>query len=641
MLTGMAGAVESLFGLPLRFVLPVAAVALACGFALLARPAVRLLTGEKGAAFARGLLSAFLAFAALLAVENYRATDYFRYGSYLNAYEFYHYYLGSKYARELGYTRLYAASLIADDETGRKWAHKTGTIRDLSTGGYVDHKKVLQNRDEVKKHFTPPRWEEFKKDIRWFKGRMVAARWGGVLRDKGYNGTPVWGMVVGSLLTNRISTDSGAGMMFLALLDPLLIALAFGAVVWAFGPRAACMFLLLLGTHYMMKWWHMKGALLRTDWVMCAVISVCCMKRGRHGAAGGFLAFAVLSRIFPAVLLFGPGARWTSQLLGHRLALSHPAFAAWMENIPARRRTAVRAALWAAALGALWCVWRFVSGSVAAWLAAPGHPPFLLVWPENTNIGLHLVQMAGGGLLAVAGVVLLVTAVRGHWRGGLDRRWLRFFAVFALVAALLGGSSALFWRGTDVWPGYVTKIGAHNSGISEWRVGYKYVFMGDWSKNTDLLSKPARNWTPVLNVERYNKGLEAWWRTQLLVLALAFLAALGMRDHRALLLGFTPLFFLASPTYYYYIMLLLPLLFFAERMEEPAHTAGLALMFFTAMSGYWFYALWRQGYGTYYWLSVQVMVMCLYMVMLGWRESLETLAARRGVKCPDRPCPSG
>ena len=64
-------------------------------------------------------------------------------------------------------------------------------------------------------------------------------------------------------------------------------------------------------------------------------------------------------------------------------------------------------------------------------------------------------------------------------------------------------------------------------------------------------------------------------------------------------------------------------------------------MFFTAMSGYWFYALWRQGYGTYYWLSVQVMVMCLYMVMLGWRESLETLAARRGVRCPDRPCPSG
>ena len=137
MVDWMAEQVRGAFGAPLYLPLVLAAVGVLAAGAAVSSGAVRRRLGDAGHAFATGFLAAVLAVLAVLSVENYVKTDYFRYGSHLNAYEFFHYYLGSKYAEELGYTRLYAAALIADDETGRKWDHPSKMIRNLETGGYV------------------------------------------------------------------------------------------------------------------------------------------------------------------------------------------------------------------------------------------------------------------------------------------------------------------------------------------------------------------------------------------------------------------------------------------------------------------------------------------------------------------------
>ena len=113
MLSFLAAQLEQGFGVSLCVVVCLSAVGVAAAYALLSRPAVRLAAGQGFVDGARGFLFAVLAASALLAVENYRATNYYRYGTYLNAYEFFHYYLGSKYQGELGSTRLYAAALIA------------------------------------------------------------------------------------------------------------------------------------------------------------------------------------------------------------------------------------------------------------------------------------------------------------------------------------------------------------------------------------------------------------------------------------------------------------------------------------------------------------------------------------------------
>ena len=624
MVDWIAEQVRSAFGAPLYLPLVLAAVGVLAAGVAVSSGAVRRRLGDAGHAFASGFLAAVLAVLAVLSVENYVKTDYFRYGSHLNAYEFFHYYLGSKYAPELGYTRLYAAALIADDETGRKWDHPSKMIRNLETGGYVAADTVLADRETVKARFSPERWEAFKGDVAWFKddSRLNGARWASVLRDKGYNGTPVWGMVVGGLLANRVPTSSARGMGALSLLDPLLLAAAMGLVWWAFGFRAMALLVVLLGTNYMMKWWHMKGAFLRTDWVAAMVASVCLMKKGRHGLAGGLLAWSVLSRIFPAVLLFGPGVKLAEQAWDFRRQRSGPLFEAAARRFPGRRGAVLRLTAGAAVFLAAVCVLFWVRGALVPFLAAPERDAAALFRPAGAGTAAAAANGVAVLVLAALGATLGMTAVQGWWTGGMDRRWLRFFAVFAVVAAGFGLASAAHWRGTGLWPEYVKKIGDHNQGVSEWRVGYKYILMAEWPEGFSALDTPPRQWTPQLRSARYQERLHSWWDTQATVLLAAFLAAFFLKDHRALMLGFAPLFFLSAATYYYYIMLLVPMLFFAERAESPPHALGASLLLLSGASGYLFYGLWRQQYGTYYWLSVELMAVCLLLLALGFAEGL-------------------
>lgn len=617
---------------PLRFVLPVAAMVIIAAYYLLNRDSVKEWLGEKRLLFVRGFLMAPLFFLAVLAVENYRYTDYYRYDSYLNAYEFYHYYIGTKYAREVGYSEMYMASLVADSETGMKWKHKSGTITDLAIGKKVSSKKVLEDAETYKSRFTPERWEEFKKDIVWFKDRMVPARWGGVLRDKGYNGTPIWTMLVGGLLSNRVSTDNEQGMMMLALLDPLLILIAFSMVLWAFGPRTAFLMLVFLGTNYMMKYWHMKGAYLRTDWVMALVMTTCFLRKKHFVLAGALTGYAVVSRIFPAVLLFGIGARFFWLILDYCLMLLRKRYdGLQLKERPKGQQLTVKATIILFMVLLIWGTYAFITAVALPWMATPGrtisgffnqivsgeggHSPFLQLF---TFLSWALLSVLGG-----------LATLRGLWRKEIDRRYFYFFVSFALIVAVLVGASFIYWKDTDYWAQYNAKIGRHNTDISTWRVGFKYIFMADFGENFSYLEKSFKDWQPVVRPAWYMEKHLEWWRIQFLVLLLSLVACRAIKDYRAFILGFVPLFFLVSPTYYYYIMLLVPFLFFAPRIDHGRYAIGVALMYVTGMVGFGFYELWKQNYATYYWLSVLVMTSMLYMLFLAMMETTTALMARK------------
>jgi hypothetical protein len=130
--------------------------------------------------------------------------------------------------------------------------------------------------------------------------------------DKGYNGTPAWSFVVGGLLTSHLSIEDAVSRWSMLLLDPLLILVTLFCVAWAFDLRTALLMTVFLGTHYLMSWGHMKGALLRTDFAMCTVLAACAMKKGHYRTSGALLGWATLSRVFPLVFLLGPLARFVS-----------------------------------------------------------------------------------------------------------------------------------------------------------------------------------------------------------------------------------------------------------------------------------------------------------------------------------------
>lgn len=243
---------------------------------------------------------------AAVAVAGYFEFGHVRYGTFMNNHDFYHYYTGTKYAPEIGYHNQYAASLLADQEQ-KKVFDTRKAIRNLETHGYTATADVLAEREAIKGRFAPERWDDFKKDIAYFQDRVPPAKWQQMLRDKGYNGTPVWSMVTGTL-TNLISTDNEEGMYFLLALDPIILGIMFLVIWWAFGPWTALFALAFFGTNFVTNFVHIKGALLRMDWVACLVISMCLLHKKHFRTAGVVLAYAAAARVFPAVFAFGVGA---------------------------------------------------------------------------------------------------------------------------------------------------------------------------------------------------------------------------------------------------------------------------------------------------------------------------------------------
>ena len=262
------------------------------------------------------ILMGVLALSALAAVATYVDFGVFRYGTYLNEWDFYHYYVGSKYAPELGYTNLYGATLAADAETGLRYHGRE--VRDLATAQTRDVRSVAAQADRYRQRFSEARWRDFVADIAWFKVQLPENRWSLVLADHGYNGTPAWSFVVGGLVTRHLSVREPLGRWLMLMLDPVLLLSAAIVVAWSFGMRAALLMVVFIGTHYLLSWGHLKGALLRTDFAMCSVLAVCFVKKGRHRLAGVLLGWAVLSRVFPAFLLVGPVVLLVDERIRHR-----------------------------------------------------------------------------------------------------------------------------------------------------------------------------------------------------------------------------------------------------------------------------------------------------------------------------------
>jgi hypothetical protein len=245
-----------------------------------------------------------LAVLAVVAMVDYGQPQW-RAGRYFNNYEFYHYYVGSKYAAELGYTGLYAASVIAEAELGTSRLPKE--VRDLGTGKRVSVAEVRKRPEVWKARFSSERWAEFKEDVRFFRTQVAGALWQRMVTDKGYNGTPVW-TLVGGAFSRRTPTTHG-GLKALPLLDVALFTAALASVVWAFGLRTALLVLILFCNHYVTSQPVLKAAFLRLDWLVCLVASVCMLKKGWHGTAGALTAYASMVRVFPAIFAFGLGIK--------------------------------------------------------------------------------------------------------------------------------------------------------------------------------------------------------------------------------------------------------------------------------------------------------------------------------------------
>jgi len=230
------------------------------------------------------------------------AEDYARGGR--NTWDFYHYYMASKYAPELGYTNLYRCTVAADLEDGFRAFHASRVYaRDLATNRTIPTAAIIAESSLCRSRFSPERWSSFASDQAWFRSNLPPIMWRQLPLDLGYNASPVW-TALGYLVSN-VGRMSDRAFSLLVSIDTVLLV-AMWAIAWStFGTLATCAAVVFWGTNLVAGNGFTAGAFLRQGWLFLAVTGVCALKRRRMALAGFLLAYSALLRVFPVFLLVG------------------------------------------------------------------------------------------------------------------------------------------------------------------------------------------------------------------------------------------------------------------------------------------------------------------------------------------------
>lgn len=208
-----------------------------------------------------------------------------------------YYYLNSKYFSELGYTQFYIA-LIAADAEEKVMFKDIPKFRDLETYEMVPRQTALERAGEMKRRFSPERWDEFKQDLVAIQGLWPAGDWRYLLADHGYNPPPTW-TLIGGALSGWCPVTS---MKWITAVDIVLVSAMFAAVFWAFGLDALLFSLLFFFTTLSGIWPLVGQALLRFDWLAAVVCGLAFAARKKPLWAGACLAYAALIRVFPGAV---------------------------------------------------------------------------------------------------------------------------------------------------------------------------------------------------------------------------------------------------------------------------------------------------------------------------------------------------
>lgn len=244
-----------------------------------------------------------LAFLGLFSFFSWWNLGHFHFDHYEHIWEHYHYYMGAKYGPEIRYARLYICTAAADMQDGLRARVKKRKIRDLAeTNELGTADAIVADPTLCTSHFSKERWEEFRKDNRFFRSRFSADRWDQSQNDHGYNGTPVWA-IAGRLLTDNFGELDWPKIQHIAYIDSAILVMMWGVVWWAFGWRPMCVALIYWGTNFPARFYWNGGSMLRYDWLVWLVVGICFLKKEKHFIGGMALTYATLLRIFPGFVV--------------------------------------------------------------------------------------------------------------------------------------------------------------------------------------------------------------------------------------------------------------------------------------------------------------------------------------------------
>ncbi len=257
----------------------------------------------KGAGQKTTLLS--LAVVALFSVaSHYDFGRFHRGGHFLHYHDVYHYYMGGKYASELGHDGLYAATHRALIENDSSFSDRISMVKNLRTYQRESAAISLQRSDSITSRFSEERWRQFKQDVLFFQSKIPPGLWQLLLLDHGFNATPFWTLVGSSFSAHLALND--LTLYLLASLDLLLIAAMLLLIAYAFDLKTCLLFAIFFFANFFASFDITGGAFLRQLWLASLIAFICFFKKGKMTAAGFCLAISVLDRVFPLVFVLLP-----------------------------------------------------------------------------------------------------------------------------------------------------------------------------------------------------------------------------------------------------------------------------------------------------------------------------------------------
>jgi hypothetical protein len=326
-----------------------------------------------------------------------------------------HYYPVAKYFRELRFDGLYLASLAAyiDNTPGftREQLSKVH-LRDLRDAEMKTGLDVVDELPKIRARFTPERWEEFKRDMKYFSDTMGGADYLSSMQDHGGNATPVW--ILPAYFIFKGMPASELVISLAGLIDPVLVLLLFLMLWRTYGLRAMLYVVVIWGaTDFYNFGSNLMGSTLRQDWLVALGFGACVIKRGRYALGGVLMAYGGLIRAFPAMATFFfmvPMAWFLFDAWWTRRKLP-----SWKE-FRANQRPAVRAftgaAICVVALVALTSAMFSFSGS---WIAWKDKIEIHATGPSTNNVGLRNVLAFSPSLSAKALSEHRIAGPLGDW----------------------------------------------------------------------------------------------------------------------------------------------------------------------------------------------------------------------------------
>jgi hypothetical protein len=360
--------------------------------------------------------------------------------TFVHTFDMRHYFPLAKYFRELRYDGLYLASLAAYmDNTPDVTADQLAPVRvrDLRTSEIRSAREIVGELPAIRSRFTAERWDEFKRDMKYFSDTMGRDDYLGTLADHGGNATPAW--ILSAHLIFKNAPASELTLTLAGLIDPVLVLIFFLVLARTFGTRVMLYVMVIWGaTDFYTFTANFVGSTLRQDWLVALGLGVCAIRRKRPGLGGALIAYSGLIRAFPAmaVFFFMVPPLWfgLDHLLGKK---RFPSVAEWRASQRPALRAGFGAALCVVTLVGTTSVMFGFGGSWMAWQEKIGHHA---TDPSTNNVGLRNVLSFDPDFSAERLIVKAQAAPDAEWvrtqRSTFAARSPLFYGILLIVTAL-------------------------------------------------------------------------------------------------------------------------------------------------------------------------------------------------------------